>query len=92
MKDLTMSEMQERIQEMLEDLKRERDELRVKISLAKLEASSEWREVERKIDKLEAKAREVGGATVEASKDVGAAARLLGEEIRKGLRSVAKRF
>ena len=87
-----MSEMQERIQEMLEDLKRERDELRVKISLAKLEASSEWREVERKIDKLEAKAREVGGATVEASKDVGAAARLLGEEIRKGLRSVAKRF
>ena len=87
-----MSEMHERIQQMLEDLKRERDELRVKISLAKLEASAEWQELERKLEKLEARAREVGGATADASKDIGAAARLLGEEIRKGLKSVAKRF
>jgi SMC interacting uncharacterized protein involved in chromosome segregation len=76
----------------IRELKQQRDELRVKMSLAKLEATDEWREIEDKLHKLEAKAKEVGGATADASKDVGAAARLLGEEIRKGLKAVAKRF
>ena len=87
-----MTDLKDRIEEMLEELRRERDELRVKLSLAKLEASDEWREIEQKLHKLEAKAREVGDATAEASKDIGAAAGRLGEEIRKGLKSVAKRF
>jgi SMC interacting uncharacterized protein involved in chromosome segregation len=87
-----MSEVKDRIERLLEELKRERDALRVKLSLAKLEANEEWREIEQKLHKLEAKAREVGGATAEASKDVGAAARLLGEEISKGLKSIARRF
>jgi hypothetical protein len=87
-----MSDFEDRIEEMLADLKQQRDELRVKLSLAKLEASDEWREIEGKLRKLEAKAREVGGATADASKDVFAAAKLLGDEIRKGLKSVAKHF
>jgi len=87
-----MSEIRERINEMLEDLKRERDELRVKLGLAKLEATEEWQELEEKMRKLESKARAVGGATADASRDIGAAAKLLGQEIRDGLKSVARRF
>jgi SMC interacting uncharacterized protein involved in chromosome segregation len=87
-----MTELKQHIDEMLEDLKRQRDEMRVKLSLAKLEASDEWQVIEKKLHQLEAKARDVGGATAEASKDVGAAAKLLGEEISAGLKAVAKRF
>lgn len=87
-----MADAKEHIEEMIRDLKHERDELRVKMSLAKLEAMDEWRDLEAKLHKLEAKAKELGGATAEASKDIGAAARLLGEEIRKGLKSVARHF
>jgi hypothetical protein len=85
-----MDDLRKRVDELIEGLKQERDELRVKASLAKLEAMDEWREIQPKLAKLEAKAKELGGATAEASKGIGAAAKQLGDEIRKGLKSVAK--
>ena len=85
-----MDDMKEHIDELLGDLRRQRDELRVKMSLAKLEAMEEWRELQPKLARLEAKAKELGSATADASKDVGVAAKLLGEEISKGLKSIAK--
>lgn len=87
-----MADLKEQVSGLIEELKKERDELRVKISLAKLEAEDDWQQIEKKLNKLEAKAREIGGATAEASKDVGAAASLLGQEIRKGLKAIASRF
>ena len=85
-----MGDIKERIDEMIDDLKQERDELELKLKLAKLEASEEWLKLEAKIAKLEAKAKEIGDATAEASHDIGAAARLLGEEIRDGLKKIAR--
>jgi hypothetical protein len=85
-----MSDIKARMDELLNDLKRERDELRLKFKLAKLEANEEWVKLEAKIARLEARAREVGNATTEASEDIGAAASLLGEEIREGFRKIAK--
>ena len=85
-----MSETKDRIDDLIKDLKREREELRLKYSLAKLEANDEWRKLEVKLKKLEAKRKEVGGATAEASRDIGAAASLLGDEIRKGFRKIVK--
>ncbi len=87
-----MADMKDRIDNLIAELKQERDELRVRMNLAKLEATEEWHEIEQKIVKLEGKAKEVGAATAEASKDVGAAARLLGDEIRKGLKSIARKL
>lgn len=75
---------------MLNDLKQERDELYLKYKLAKLEANEEWVELQAKLNKLEAKAKELGGATVDASKDIGAAAKLLGEEIRDGFKKITR--
>ena len=57
-----------------------------------MEASDEWQELEEKLVRLEAKAKELGGATAESSKDIGAAARLLGEEIRDGFKRIARHF
>ena len=87
-----IDDIREDIEEMLDELKQERDELRVKAGLAKLELRDDWKVLQEKIAKLEAKAKELGGATADASKDIGAAAKLLGEEIGKGLKSVAKHF
>lgn len=77
---------------MLRDLRQERDELRVKVHLARMEANEEWQEIEQKLTKLESKAKELGGATAEAGKDIGAAAKLLGEEIRDGFKKLARHF
>ena len=81
-----MDDLRKRIDEMLANLKQERDELHVKAHLAKMDAGDEWTELEAKLTKLNAKAKELGGASLEASKDIGAAAKLLGEEIRAASR------
>ena len=85
-----MNAARDRIDEMVKELKQERDELQVKLHLAKMETSDDWVKIQAKLQKLEAKAKELGSATAEASKDVGAAAKLLGEEIRNGFKSIAK--
>jgi len=87
-----MSDFKNNIDEMLDSLKQERDELKVKLSLTKLEAVEEWEDIQTKLEKLEDKAKELGGVTVEASRDIGAAAKLLGEEIRDGFKKIAKHF
>ena len=87
-----MNDLEKRIDEIVRELKQERDELRLKLELAKLEASEEWVELEAKLAKLEAKAKEVGSATADSSQDIGAAAKLLGEEIRDGFKKIAKHF
>ena len=85
-----MNDIKKSIDDILDDLKQERDELYLKYKLAKLEANEEWVELEAKLNKLEAKAKELVGATLDASKDIGAAAKLLGEEIRDGFKKIAK--
>lgn len=87
-----MEDVRKQIKETLDKLKRERDELRVKVSLAKLEASDDWKALEAQLAKLEAKAREVGSASSESARDIGAAAKLLAEKVRDGFRNIARRF
>ena len=87
-----MNEINKQLDEMARKLEQEAGELRVKIHLAKMEASDEWTELEEKLEKLRSRTKALGGATAEASKDIGAAAKLLGEEIRDGLKKVASRL
>jgi len=87
-----MNDIEKRIDEVVRELKQERDELRLKLELAKLETSDEWVKLEAKLTKLEAKTKEVGGATADVSQDVAAAAKLLGEEIRDGFKKIARHF
>ena len=87
-----MYDFKKRTEEILDELKTERDELRVRLHLAKLESSEEWQKLEHQMTKLELKGREIGGATAEASEDMGAAAKLLAEEIRDGFKKIARHF
>ena len=85
-------EFGEDVEELVEKLKQERDELGIKLHLAKMEANEEWQELERKWSKLEAKMKQVGDAAAESTGDVRAAAELLGQEIKEGFKRIAKQL
>ena len=87
-----MNDVKSNVEKILEELKQDRDELQVKVHLAKMEASEEWEKLETKMGKLEDKSRELASATADAAQDIGAAAKLLGEEIRDGFKKISKHF
>ncbi len=87
-----MDDVRERVEKLVADVKREYGELRVQANLGRREAADEARILEAKLKTLEAKAKELGSATADASRDIGAAASLLGQEIRDGIRDIARRF
>jgi chromosome segregation ATPase len=87
-----MDDIKENIEKMAADLKMQFEELQLQAGLAKLEAIDEWRELQPKLRQFETKAKDLSEATAEASKEIGAAAKLLGEEILDGIKHVAKRF
>ena len=76
-----MADAKEQITKAAEQLKQQRDELRVKLHLAKADAKDEWA-------KLEA-AREEAGKTAES---VGSALSLAMEELKKGYERLKKRL
>jgi chromosome segregation ATPase len=85
-----MNDVRNRIKEMLNELQQERDELKVKLRLAKMQAGDEWEKLEDQLEKLEAKSKELGSAASDASQDIGAAAKLLAEEIANGFNKIRK--
>jgi len=76
--------MQERLRDMLQKLEQERDELKVRMHLGKAEAKQEWAKLEGRIGELRAKLDNAGDEAGDVMEDVGAAAKLLGDEIREG--------
>jgi len=87
-----MSDAKERITKAAEQLKQQRDELRVKLHLAKADAKDEWARLEKQWEamkpKLEA-GREEAGKTAES---VGAALSLAMEELKKGYERLRSRL
>ena len=76
--------------EFVENLKTQRDELKVRMHLAAADAKDEWDKLEGKWDQFEAKAKQVGGQASDVSKDVWAAAKDLGAEIKEGYERIRK--
>jgi len=76
--------------ERLADLERERDELRLKLHLAKADAKDEWARLEGKMDELRARARVAKGEASDAAEDIGDAARVLWDEIKEGFGRVRR--
>jgi SMC interacting uncharacterized protein involved in chromosome segregation len=87
-----MNDAREWIDELVDELKEERDKLRVRVHLAKMEADEEWQELEDKFEKLESKAKAIGRATAESAEDVGEAVKLLGNEIKDGFKHIASQL
>ena len=88
----SFEDFSEDIEELVDKLRQERDELNVKLHLAKMEASEEWQDLERKWSKLEAKVKQLGDAAAESTSDVRAAAELLGQEIKAGFKRIARQL
>jgi SMC interacting uncharacterized protein involved in chromosome segregation len=87
-----MNDRKEWLDELLEDLKQERDELRVRVHLAKLEANEEWQDLEDKWETLQSKAKAVAKATTDSAEDVGEAVKDLGKEIRNGFKNISRQL
>ncbi len=71
--------------ELRADLKRMRDELALKIHLGSKEAQAQWAILEKKWEQFAAEA-ELG----KSAKDIGAAARSLGDELKSGFDGIKK--
>ena len=81
-----------RTRQMIQKLRTERDELRVRMHLAKTELKDEWDALEKKWDRLEGRVAQAGDEAIEASRDVGSAAQILAEEIAGAYRRIRNRL
>lgn len=74
------------VNELFEELKQKRDELRVQMNLASREVKDEWEDLEEKMQEFSGKAKEFAGEAglKETGKGVGHALGELGHEIKLG--------
>ncbi len=82
------------LQELVDSLKQQRDELRVQMHLAQLEAreelEEEWKELEEKWAEIKPKLDAIRDDTVESSKNIFDALKMIAEEIEDGYKRVRK--
>jgi ribosome-associated translation inhibitor RaiA len=78
-----MTNEQERLEELVADLRQQRDELLLQIHLAKAEAKEEWEELEHKWKLMEPKLEALRREATDSAQDVGAALDLVADELRK---------
>jgi hypothetical protein len=75
----------ESLQKLLDELRTQRDELKLKLHLAKADARDEFAELEKKFEQLRSKVAAAGA-------DAGEAGGRIAEELRKGYERVRSRF
>lgn len=87
-----MASAREELEKLMQQLEQQRDEIRVKMSLAKLDAREEWNRLEKKWGELKAKTQPVREELGTTAGNVGAALRMAAEEIRDGYARLRKRL
>ena len=87
-----MSEEKNAIERLAEELRRQRDELRVKIHLAEADARDEWDELERKWEQMKPKFEAAKSEAKKVSQNVASALELAGEEIKEGYKRIRQRL
>ncbi|MFN8545191.1 MAG: hypothetical protein U0807_13440 [Candidatus Binatia bacterium] len=78
------------LNKLLDDLKQQRDELRVKLKLARADARDEFEELEKKWEHVRGKMEVVGREAGKAAEDVASALGLVATEIKKGYERIRK--
>jgi hypothetical protein len=78
------------IDDLFEELKQKRDELRVQINLASREVKDEWEELEEKMEEFSSKAKEMAddAGFRETGQGVGKALGQLGHELKLGYQRI----
>ncbi len=87
-----MSEWKQRFNEVVAKLEQERDELRLKMHLAKADVRDELAELDEKMAELRERASRADDEAREALGDIGDAAKALASEIREGFSRVRSKF
>ncbi len=85
-----MSDLDDKMEDILKKLKTERDELRLQMHLLKAEAKDELEDVEKHWEKLESRMKRVGESAADSGEDIGAAGKQLAEEIGNAYRRIRK--
>ncbi len=85
-------ELKADLSDLVETLKQERDELRVKIHLAKLELQQEWEKTEKQWENFKAKADEVLKDTKEVAEEISESAKVIGEELKNAYLRIRERL
>ena len=85
-----MDEKTPELSNLIDDIVRQRDEIRVRLHLAKAEAKEEWERLEIKWDHVRGKMGVVGREAGKTAQEVGAALRLAVDELRRGYERVRK--
>ncbi|CAL1239243.1 hypothetical protein [Candidatus Methylocalor cossyra] len=84
--------LKEELETFRESLLQQRDALIVQLNLAKLEAREEWQQAESKLEQLKAKLDTAAREAKDASDDVWASAKVLGEEIKSAYERIKNRL
>ena len=85
-----MSQDKTRLDSIVEDLKRTRDEVRIRLHLGAADARTEWEALEKKWSHLEGRLGVLGKEAGAAGENVGEALELVAKEIRAGYERVKK--
>jgi archaellum component FlaC len=76
--------VRDNLREIFDDLRTQRDELALKLHLARADARDEWEALEKTWEHLKARVEVVGREAGEVAEDVGDAARGVLDELKKG--------
>jgi hypothetical protein len=85
-----MSKEKGHVAELISGLKRQRDELALKIHLGKADAEEEWNKVTRKLDELARDYEPLKDAVGETAENLLAGLKLMTEEIQNGFNRIRK--
>ena len=85
-----MATPNKRLEELIATVKRQRDELALKIHLGQAEAKDEWAQLQKKVAQLEEKAAPMRGVVGDTAKDVGSSLELAAQDIKKGFDRIRK--
>ncbi len=87
-KNEVIDKVKQEYSELTRFLQRERDEVRVKMHLANVDAQDQWHKVEAKWESFRSRAAVVAKVTEQSAKEVGEATQLVGEELKDAYRRI----
>jgi hypothetical protein len=85
-----MAEIRERLDEVINKLKQERDEIRLQIHLANMEGKDEYDRISRKVDQLTDQYDPVKDAVEDTAENIYSALGLVADELKFGFKRVRK--
>jgi hypothetical protein len=84
--------MKEEFEKLVEKLKMERDEIKLKVHLASMDAKEEFEEAEKKWDQVKVKASEIADDARVTSEEYIAKSKIVGEELKETYNRISKRL